>query len=145
MKYGGMPAVLAAVTKHKEGRTLKQVYKKYQEENEPAMKLGSCLVYLTRLIAKGCVERPTEGHYRATGKAFFSLKGKTRTKESKYVIALRELGGRATAIQIMDRLNRNADRQVTLTSALVYLSRLKSQGLVEQAGGATYRLPKEVI
>jgi len=153
----GQEAVLKATSRHKEGRTLDQIYKQYQARTKTPMLRSSVLAALTKLIVKGCVERLSRGHYRATGKAYYSNKGK-KQPESVYIVAIRRYGGAGVpAAKILRFVHKEADKYNTrrktsqkkrakpeLISALVYLDRLKAQGRVIQDAESHFGLPEMV-
>lgn len=149
----GQQAILKATTK--EAETLRQIYNRYRVTQTTPMLFCSVHTILGKLIDKGCVEQPSKGHYRATGREYYSLKGQNRP-ESRYIKAIRELGGdKVTIDQIIARIERQAHihnirlkpdqaKRVkpALLTALSYLSKLKAQGRVIQDEEGRFGLPK---
>ena len=149
----GQQAILEVVTKKAE--TLAVIYQRYRATQSNPMLLYSAYTVLGKLCNKGCVEQPSKGHYRATGREYYSNKGQNRP-ESRYIKAIRELGGKEVTIdQIIARIERQAHvhnirlkpdqaKRVkpALLTALSYLSKLKAQGRVLQDEEGRFGLPK---
>lgn len=150
----GQEAILEATRKGRRGETLDQVYARYQKTTDSPILSSSVLVALTKLIDKGCVERVSEGRYRATGVSYSSAKGQNRP-ESIYVKAIRELGPKPIDIkQIMAHIfkgvtahnkrrkpDQKARRRPEMLSALTYLNLLKMKGRVTQNKQGKFGLP----
>ena len=151
----GQQAILKCLTKHKEGRTLDHIYKQYQATTKSPILCSSVLVAIIKLIDKGCAKRVSEGHYRATGKPYYSDKGKKKP-ESVYITAIRAKGGAGvSSAKILKYIEKEVHKcnlrlkpgqkkraKPALLSALAYLSLLKSQGKVTQDAEGNFGLPE---
>ena len=148
----GQEAVLKATTKN--AKRLQQIYERYRATQHNPMLMSSVRICLIKLIKKGCVGRPSEAHYQATGKPYYSNKGANRP-ESIYIKAIRHNGGKAVSpITIQAYIARRAHAhnirrkpdqakkvEPGLLTVLAYLSKLKGQGRVTQDVEGNFGLP----
>jgi hypothetical protein len=148
----GQEAILKAT--HKRAERAVTIYERYRKTQPDPMLLSSAIVCLSKLVTKGCAERPIDGRYRATGKPYYRKQGVM--PESIYITAIRESGGvgvSPTKIMLYlyrkaDEFNRNLKPDQTervkpkMITALTYLSSLKAQGRITQDEDGNFGLVK---
>ena len=152
----GQEAILHTLSTFKEGACLAFVHIRYKRGQREPMLLNSAYTCLNKLIDKGLAERTTEGGYRATGKPYYTNKGKNRP-ESRYITAIKKegKGESVTIFEVLTHLAREADifnkernpdqakrTTPTMLTALSYLSKLKKEKRVIQDNQGRFGLPK---